>query len=193
MKQDILQSLQEAQSALNNLINDESIINKIDEASEIIVNSIKQGGQVFSCGNGGSLCDAMHFAEELSGKFREPRKPLPAIAISDPAHITCVGNDFGFEYIFSRFLESNSKKNDVLFCLSTSGESNNIMQAIETARKLGMKIIALTGRAESSVTSSADLAIVTATNFPYSDRIQELHIKVIHIIIEIIEKKIFKK
>ena len=192
MKQDILNSLQEAQTVLNNLINNESVINAIDEASEIIINSLKQDGHIFSCGNGGSMCDSIHFAEELSGKFREPRKPLSAIAISDAAHITCVGNDFGFEYIFSRFLESNGKKGDILFCISTSGESNNIIKAIESARKIGMKIIALTGRTKSSITSLADLAIVTETNLPYSDRIQELHIKVIHVVIEIIEKKMFK-
>ncbi len=187
----ILDALHDAQTVLNNLIANENVIAKVEQASELLVQCLQKNGHVYSCGNGGSLCDATHFAEELSGKFRNPRAPLAATVISDPAHITCVGNDFGFEYIFSRFIEASGKKGDLLFCLSTSGESLNIIKAIEAAHSIGMQVIALTGKPKASVTSLADVTIVTETNTPYSDRIQELHIKIIHILIELVEKKLF--
>lgn len=144
---------------------------------------------MISCGNGGSHCDAMHFAEELSGRYRDDRKALPAICISDVSHITCVGNDYGFEYIFSRFIEGLGNGNDVLFALSTSGNSANVIRAVEAAKKKGMKVIAMTGKDGGKLGSMADVE-VRVPHSGYADRIQEVHIKVIHILILLIEKRI---
>jgi len=135
----ILNELQEAANVLNTFLADENNINNIEQAASLIATSFKNKGKVLSCGNGGSHCDAMHFAEELTGRYRENRPGYPGIAISDVSHISCVSNDFGFDYIFSRYLEAVANKEDVLFCLSTSGNSKNILQAIEAAQKKGMK------------------------------------------------------
>jgi D-sedoheptulose 7-phosphate isomerase len=156
-----------------------------------MVLAFQQGGKVMSCGNGGSMCDAMHFAEELSGKFRTERQALPAIAISDPAHLTCAGNDFGFETVFSRFVEAHGKKGDVLLAISTSGKSPNILRAATEARNRGVRVIALTGKSPSQLSELADIEICTPGLTAYSDRIQELHIKVIHILIELVEQALF--
>jgi len=144
---------------------------------------------VISCGNGGSHCDAMHFAEELSGRYRNDRKALPAVCISDVSHITCVGNDYGFEYIFSRFIEGLGNSNDVLFALSTSGNSANVIRAVEAAQKKGMRVIVLTGKDGGKLGPMADVEVRVPHN-GYADRIQEVHIKVIHILILLIEKRI---
>jgi len=133
------------------------------------------------------MCDAMHFAEELTGKFREERKPLPAIAISDPSHITCIGNDYGYEYIFSKYIEGVGKKGDALLAISTSGNSPNIIKAAKTAREKGIKVISLTGKTGGELSKLSDIEI-RVPHLGYSDRIQEIHIKIIHIIILLIEK-----
>lgn len=185
----ILNSLNEAVGLLNKFIANEDNIAKIKEAGDVISQSLKNGGKVMSCGNGGSLCDAMHFAEELTGRFRHNRQALPAIAISDPSHITCVGNDFGFDYIFSKYVEAHGNRGDVLFAISTSGNSGNIVKAIEVAKEKGLKVIALTGKNGGVAGPMADVEIrVPWEN--YSDRIQEIHIKIIHILIEYIESKL---
>jgi D-sedoheptulose 7-phosphate isomerase len=137
------------------------------------------------------MCDAMHFAEELSGKFREPRAGLGAMAISDAAHLTCAGNDFGFDSVFARFVESHGRKGDVLLAISTSGESKNILNAVRAAKERGMQVLALTGRRGSTLGREADIDICTPTPSKYSDRIQELHIKVIHTLIELCERQLF--
>lgn len=142
-----------------------------------------------SCGNGGSNCDAMHFAEELSGRFRSDRKALPAISISDPAHITCVGNDYGFEYIFSRYVEALGREGDVLLAISTSGNSSNILNAVKAAKERGMMVIALSGKDGGKLASMADVNIIVS-HVGFSDRIQEVHIKIIHILILLIEKQV---
>jgi len=183
----IKEQLLEAESVLNAFLNDDTQIKNIEQASSLIATSIKGGGKVISCGNGGSHCDAMHFAEELTGRYRENRKALPAIAISDASHISCVSNDFGYDYVFSRFIEGLGNSNDVLFCLSTSGNSKNIIEAILTARKNGMKVVALTGKDGGKIAGMADVEI-RAPHFGYADRIQEIHIKVIHTIIMLVEK-----
>ena len=133
------------------------------------------------------MCDAMHFAEELSGRFRNNRRPLSAISISDPSFITCTGNDYGFEFIFSRFLEANAKEKDILIAISTSGSSKNILNACSFCAKKGIKVITLTGRKNSLISEFADFDICTP-NGSYSDRVQELHGIVIHIIVELVEK-----
>ena len=151
--------------------------------------AIQAGGKIISCGNGGSQCDAMHFAEELSGRFRNDRKALPAISISDPSHITCVGNDYGFDFVFSRFVEGLGNKGDVLLAISTSGNSANVLQAAKAAREKGMKVVVLTGKDGGKLAPLADVSIIVPHN-GFADRIQEIHIKVIHILILLIEKAV---
>ena len=132
----IKRELSESKLILEKFIEDEETLKKINEASILMVETIRKGGKIISCGNGGSMCDAMHFAEELSGKFREERKPLPAISISDPSHITCVGNDYGFDHVFSKFMEGVGKKGDTLLAISTSGNSNNVINAAKYCKKI---------------------------------------------------------
>jgi D-sedoheptulose 7-phosphate isomerase len=151
--------------------------------------SLRAGGKVMSCGNGGSMCDAIHFAEELSGRYRHNRKALGAIAISDPAHMTCVANDFGYEFVFSRFVEAHGKANDCLLAISTSGTSPSILNAAMSARELDMTVIGLTGKPESKLAELSDICISTPVG-KYSDRVQELHIKVLHILVELVELKL---
>jgi len=185
----IVEELNQASNVLNALISDVSLIKKIEEAAVLIATSVKEGGKVISCGNGGSHCDAMHFAEELTGKYRNPRKAIPAICISDASHITCVGNDYGYEFIFSRYIEALGSKGDVLLGLSTSGNSSNILQAMKVASDKGMKTIALTGNNGGKLGPLVDLEI-RVPHIGYADRIQEIHIKVIHIMMLLIEKQL---
>jgi D-sedoheptulose 7-phosphate isomerase len=189
--QKIKENLIQAKDLLEAVILNEELLLKIEEAADIMVEAIKEDKKIISCGNGGSHCDAMHFAEELSGRFKENRISLPAMAISDPSHISCVGNDFGFDYIFSRFIEGLGKKGDVLLGISTSGNSKNIINAVEAAQKKGMKVILLTGKDGGNL-AQYDTCEVRVPHFGYADRIQEIHIKIIHIFIELIENKIFK-
>lgn len=192
MYQDIIRTeLNEAAETLNKFISDPANIESIQRAAVLLADSFKAGGKVISCGNGGSHCDAMHFAEELTGRYRENRPGYPAIAISDVSHISCVGNDFGYEYIFSRYLEAVGQKGDVLLGISTSGNSGNVIKAIEAARAKGMKVITLTGKDGGKMAGSADVEI-RVPHFGYADRIQEIHIKVIHILIMLIEKEMVK-
>ena len=188
MKEVIKKELFEAQSVLEKFITDDNI-KKIESAAKEFKNSIKEGNKIFSCGNGGSMCDAMHFAEELSGKFREERKPLPAISISDPSHITCVGNDYGFDHVFSKFMEGVGKKGDTLLAISTSGNSKNVINAAKYCKKNNINVISLTGRDGGELSSYSNIEI-RVPHFGYSDRIQEIHIKVIQILILLIEKNI---
>jgi D-sedoheptulose 7-phosphate isomerase len=178
----------EAGSILNTFISEEQNLQRIAEAAEVMIKSIQSGGKIISCGNGGSMCDAMHFAEELSGRFRNDRRALPAISISDPSHISCVGNDYGFDYVFSRYVEAIGKPGDVLLAISTSGNSKNILNAVEAAKKNGMKVTALTGKDGGKLASSCDVEI-RAPYSDFADRAQEIHIKVIHVMIELIEKE----
>jgi len=184
----IKDELLEAEKVLQAFIADEENLNKIEQAAALLADAFKQDGKVLSCGNGGSHCDAMHFAEELTGRYREHRPSYPAIAISDPSHLSCVGNDYGYDYVFARYLEGVGRKGDVMFCLSTSGNSTNILKAIDVAKQKGMKIIALTGKDGGKMAGLADIEI-RVPHFGFADRIQEVHIKIIHILIYLIEKK----
>ena len=184
----IKDELLEAQTVLADFVSNQDNLEKIEEAASLLANAFKNEGKVLACGNGGSHCDAMHFAEELTGRYRENRPSYPAIAISDVSHISCVGNDYGFDYIFSRYLEGVGRKGDVLFCLSTSGNSVNILNAITVAKEKGMKVIALTGKDGGKMAGLADVE-VRVPHFGFADRIQEVHIKIIHILIYLIEKK----
>ncbi len=189
MYHDLIRSeLNEAAEVLNKFLSDDHNIAQIEAAAKMIANSFKQDGKVLSCGNGGSHCDSMHFAEELTGRYRENRPGYAGIAISDPSHLSCVSNDFGYDFVFSRYVEAVGRKGDVLFGLSTSGNSGNILKAIEAAQAKGMKTIALTGKDGGKMAGLADIEI-RVPHFGYADRIQEIHIKIIHIIIQLIEKE----
>lgn len=182
-------ALTDAQSALAALIENEATLESIAQAAHAIAESQRQGGAVYSCGNGGSLCDAMHFAEEMTGRYRQNRKPYRAAAISDVSHMACVGNDYGYEHVFSRWIEAMGTEKDVLVAITTSGMSKNIVAAAKAAKAKGMTVVALTGKVGSPITDEADIAVVTPAG-RWADRVQELHIKVIHILIELIEREL---
>jgi D-sedoheptulose 7-phosphate isomerase len=171
------------------LFNNSENIAKITRAGDIMTSSIKDGGKIISCGNGGSMSDAMHFAEELTGRFRDDRPSIAALSISDPSHITCVGNDYGFDSIFSRYIEGVGKPGDVLLAISTSGNSKNVINAINEAKRKGMLVIGLTGKTGGEMANLCDVEI-RAPHSEYADRAQEIHIKVIHSLIGYIENNI---
>lgn len=179
-------SLEEARKELELFLADSETIPAIERAASIMADCLSSGGKIISCGNGGSLCDATHFAEELTGRFRNDRRPLPAMAINDPAYLTCVGNDYSFEDVFSRWVEAFGNPGDVLLAISTSGTSKNVLKAAQSACKRGMKVVALTSKKGKPLSELADVSVM-APDAPHSDRIQEIHIKVIHILIEAIE------
>lgn len=185
----ILDSLQLAQNTLNQFVAQPQNIELIQSAINTFVTSFRNKGRVFSCGNGGSMCDSLHFAEELTGRYRKDRPPLPATGISEAGHITCIANDFGFEHIFSRFVEAWGQSGDVLLAISTSGNSANVIKAVEVAKSKGMKVVGLLGKDGGKLKSMVDVPIVI--DCPITDRIQEIHIKCIHIFIEGIERDIF--
>lgn len=187
--QHIKQHFEEAQGVLTDFLANEQNFLKIEQAGRIMVNALKSNNKIISCGNGGSMCDAMHFAEELSGRYRDDRKALAAIAISDASHLTCVANDYGFDKIFSRFVEGLGNHGDVLLAISTSGNSANVLYAIKAAKEKGMKIIGLTGKNGGEMADLCDVEI-RVPHFAYADRIQEIHIKIIHSLIDFVEREI---
>ncbi|MGM8850055.1 D-sedoheptulose 7-phosphate isomerase [Salinicola halophyticus] len=187
LKEIVRDQMNEAADVLSRFSEDEAQLEAVAQAAELLAARFKADGKVLACGNGGSHCDAMHFAEELTGRFRENRRGLPAIAISDPSHLSCVANDFGYEYVFSRYVEAVGRQGDVLFGISTSGNSETIIKAVETARAQNMNVILLTGKDGGKLAGLADVEI-RVPHFGYADRIQEIHIKVIHSIILMVEK-----
>ena len=184
-KELIRKNFEEAQSVLEAFIKSNQI-EKIEAAAKLMTSSIQASGKIISCGNGGSMCDAMHFAEELTGRFRNNRKPIAALSISDPSHISCVGNDYGYDHIFSRYVEALGQKGDVLLAISTSGNSENVYQAVLVAKEKGMKVVGLTGKDGGKIGKLCDIEI-RAPHSEYADRAQEIHIKVIHSLIHSIE------
>ncbi len=186
IKQQILTELQEASALLNIFINEPKNISLIEDAVNLMVAALKDQKKIISCGNGGSMSDAMHFAEELTGRYRDDRQPWPAIAISDPAYITCTANDYGFDSVFSRYIDGVGVSGDILLAISTSGNSANVLKAVQCARKKQMKIIALTGKNGGQLSEMADIEI-RAPYSKYSDRAQEIHIKIIHLLVQGIE------
>lgn len=184
--------LEQSRDALNSFLADEEQLTRIETAAEIMTNALRSGKKIISCGNGGSMSDAMHFAEELSGRFREDRPALAALSISDPSHISCTANDYGFEKVFSRYIEGLGNRGDILLAISTSGNSANVLNAIDVAKQKGMHCIGLTGKDGGKMAGGLDLEI-RAPFSEYSDRAQEIHIKVIHCLIELIERSIFQK
>ncbi len=185
----ILNNFIEAKTVLEKFTGDSNNLLAIEKAGNLMVEILQKGNKIISCGNGGSMSDAMHFAEELTGQFRDKRKAIPAISISDASHITCVANDYGFDAIFSRFVEALGQKDDVLLCISTSGNSKNCVNAAIVAKDKNMKVIALTGKSGGKLAELADVEI-RVPHSGYSDRIQEVHIKIIHTLIQYIEKYI---
>lgn len=186
MKELINKDLQEAKQALEQFIANPESVQSISAAANLLIDALKNGKKVLSCGNGGSLCDATHFAEELTGRYRSNRGGLPAIAINDPAFLSCTANDFSYSEVFSRYVEGVGAPGDVLLGISTSGKSANVLAAVQAAHAKGMKVVALTGPAGNPLAEMADIAICAPAS-AYSDRIQEIHGKVIHILIHAIE------
>ena len=181
--------LREGAAALDALLANDEALSAIVAAGALLATALRAGARVYSCGNGGSMCDAMHFAEELSGRFRDDRPGYAALAISDPSHLTCVGNDYGYERVFARFVEAHGRAGDVLLAISTSGTSRNVVAAVEASKIRGLKVIVLTGRPDTPLARAADVAVVTPGG-RYADRVQELHIKVIHLLIELVEREL---
>ncbi|MDA0711575.1 MAG: SIS domain-containing protein [bacterium] len=190
MKQHIESSLAEASTALDSLLENANALAAIENAAGLLIDVFERKGRVYACGNGGSMCDAMHFAEELTGRYRRDRAPLAATAISDIGHMTCVGNDFGYEHVFSRYIEAHGRSGDCLVALSTSGTSKNVIRAAEAARAQDMGVIVLSGRPSESLKALSTVYVCTPGG-RFADRVQELHIKVLHILIELIERRFF--
>lgn len=176
----------EAQQILNEFISNEENFVKIEVAGNLFVDAINSGKKIISCGNGGSMCDAMHFAEELSGRYRNDRRALPAMSISDPSHISCVANDYGYAAVFSRMVEALGQNGDVLLAISTSGNSENVINAIKAAKNRGMKVVGLTGKDGGKMANLCDLEL-RAPQSEFADHTQEIHIKIIHSLIDFIE------
>ncbi|OFY05300.1 MAG: phosphoheptose isomerase [Bacteroidetes bacterium GWF2_33_16] len=179
----------EALEILKQFLADENNIKQIEYAGKIMVQSINEGHKIIACGNGGSMADAMHFAEELTGRFRNNRKAIAALAISDPTHISCTANDYGYDFIFSRYLEAIGNEGDVLLAISTSGNSENVINAVKIAKSKGIKVVALTGKGGGKLALLSDIEI-RAPHSNYADRAQEIHIKIIHSLIHFIENHI---
>ena len=188
-KEHVKAALVEARQALDALIAADQTQEAIVQASELMAETIRRGGKILSCGNGGSLCDSMHFAEEMTGRFRSDRPGYAAIAIADASHMSCVGNDYGYRAVFSRYVEAVGRPGDVLLAITTSGTSANVIDAVEAAHKNGMEVVGLTGKFDSPLAQKADVAIVTPAG-RWADRVQELHIKCIHILIELVERQL---
>lgn len=189
MQSPIARALADARRALDELVADGRALERVDALPALLASCFKAGGKVLICGNGGSMCDAMHFAEELTGRFRKDRPALPAIAISDPSHLTCVANDYGFEQVFSRAVEAYGKPGDILIVLSTSGNSPNIVRALEAGKARGLGTIALLGKDGGKCRTHADYEVIVPAGA--SERIQELHMIILHELVAQVERILF--
>ena len=185
MDRPIQAALREARRVLDALLSDESTVAAIERVGALLAERLRAGGKVLVCGNGGSACDGAHFAEELTGRFRRDRRPLPAMACTDPGHITCTANDYGFEFVFSRWVEALGRPGDVLIVLSTSGNSENLIRAAQSAKAAGLDCVGLLGRGGGRVRDACDHPITVPGET--SDRIQELHMLILHAWVEAIE------
>jgi D-sedoheptulose 7-phosphate isomerase len=183
-------ALREAAEALDRLRRDERTIERMGAAAAVVARAFRSGGRVFAAGNGGSMSEAIHFAEELTGRYRRDRPPLPALAISDPSYLSCAANDYGYDQVFARFLEAHARRGDVFVAFSTSGASANVVRAAETARAGGVIVVALTGRPGSALALASDIEIATPAG-RFADRVQELHLIVLHMLIELVERELF--
>jgi D-sedoheptulose 7-phosphate isomerase len=185
----IKNAFDDAYQTLTSFMNNEENISKMEKAIALMVGTLREDGRLLSCGNGGSMCDSMHFVEELTGRFRKDRPPLAAMSMGDPSHITCVANDYGYDYIFSRHVEAWGRKGDTLLAISTSGNSGNVVLAVEAAKKKGMHVVGLLGKGGGKLKDMVDVPLIVENTV--SDRIQEIHIKLIHMFIEGIERELF--
>lgn len=179
----------EARETMDRFLADPNTNKNLVKMSQVLIQTFQNGGNIFTCGNGGSHCDAMHFAEEWTGRYRKNRKPMGALALGDPSHVSCVANDFGFEHIFERQLQGLGRKGDLLILISTSGNSKNQILAAEAAKKMGMTTFGLLGRNGGPLKEIVDHSVVVPAKT--SDRIQEMHIKIIHNVIETVERVLF--
>ena len=189
MRNFIHSALTQGRDVLSQFLEDDASLGKVESAIDTLADCFQRQGKVLSCGNGGSMCDAIHFAEELAGRYRRDRLPLPAMAVSDPGYISCVANDYGYEKVFSRSVEAWLNEGDVLLGISTSGQSKNVIEAVRAARSQKAVSIALLGGDGGGIKELADISIIVPSSF--TERIQEMHIKIIHILIEGIEQKMF--
>ena len=185
----IRNSLNEAQHVLNQFIQTPQNIEIMNETVYLIKDVFERRGRIFACGNGGSMCDAMHFAEEWTGRFRKDRQPLPAMALGDASHITCVANDYGYEEVFARPILAFGHAGDLLIAISTSGNPINVLRATEAAKSRGMKVLGMLGKGGGKIKPHCDLCLIAPGNT--SDRIQEIHMMVLHILIESVERLMF--
>jgi D-sedoheptulose 7-phosphate isomerase len=179
----------QARETLDQFFNDPATPELIRSAVDVFATAFENGGHVISCGNGGSMCDSLHFAEELTGRYRKNRRPLPATGISEAGHLTCVANDFGYDHVFSRHVEAWGRPGDALLAISTSGNSPNVIKATEMALSKGMKVVGLLGKDGGQLKKIVTVPLVVPC--PITDRVQEVHIKVIHLFIEGIERRMF--
>ena len=168
------------------VLNDAAFLDAMDRGADVLIDSLQLGGKVLSCGNGGSMCDAMHFAEELSGRYRSDRRPFAALSLSDPSAMTCIGNDYGFEHVFARQTAALGQPGDLLLAISTSGNSANVLRAAEEAKRRGMRVLSLTGNGGGALAALSDVDVCVPWS-GYADRIQEVHIRCIHAWIDAIE------
>jgi D-sedoheptulose 7-phosphate isomerase len=187
MIEHIKASLTEAQSTLDAFLNDPRALQSVARAAQLLIGAFENSGRAYSCGNGGSMCDAMHFAEELTGRFRLDRPGLAAVAISDPSYLSCVANDYGYDQVFSRFIQAHGRAGDVLLAISTSGKSPSILNAARVASEIGMHVIGLTGKSGTELASLCEVCIEAPAG-RFADRVQEMHIKIIHILLELVER-----
>ena len=171
------------------VLRDDAFLGAMERGAQLLIDALGSGHKILSCGNGGSMCDAMHFAEELSGRYRDDRKPFAALSLSDPSAMTCIGNDYGFEHVFARQTQALGQSGDVLLAISTSGNSANVLAAATQAKELGMGVLALTGNDGGALARLADVE-VRVPWFGYADRIQEVHIRCIHAWIHAVEQQL---
>ena len=171
------------------VLRDEAFLATMERGAQLLVQALGSGHKILSCGNGGSMCDAMHFAEELSGRYRDDRKPFAALSLSDPSAMTCIGNDYGFEQVFARQTQALGQAGDVLLAISTSGNSANVLAAATQAKALGMGVLALTGNDGGKLAGLADVEVRVPWS-GYADRIQEVHIRCIHAWIHAVEQQL---
>jgi D-sedoheptulose 7-phosphate isomerase len=179
----------EAATTLAAFLSDDENLDAVERFVGTVVTTLHSGFRIFACGNGGSMSDAMHFAGELAGQFRGPRAPLAAMAFSDPTTLSCIANDYGYEAVFSRQVQAQARRGDLLVLLSTSGNSPNMIEAAHAARELGVTTVALLGRGGGKLLSEVTIPILVP-HATTSDRVQEVHIKILHVVVEAVEQQL---
>ncbi len=185
----MIENLRRSRETQQQFAGEAANVQSIEAAGQLLVAALRADKKVLACGNGGSMCDAMHFAEELSGRFNKDRPALAGLSLSDPAALTCIANDYGYETVFARGVEALGREGDILLVISTSGNSMNVLRAAETAHRRHMKVIALLGRDGGKLKPLADVGIVVPSQI--TERIQEVHIQIIHLLIEYVERSLY--